>query len=396
MASLQARHSRGCRLGKPWTPADKTDGCTCPRGPLFHVVVREGRSAHKTPAGRNRRQAERALAKLQVDVDEGVFQPQKNVRFSEWADRWIDGLEREPSTVLSYRATMGYAKDAFGDKVVRRVTTEDVKRFTALMRDVVVVVDPETKEKRTLSDSTRAKHLRVLIACLNSAIAHGYAARNVAAELPKGERPRARKRESAYFTNDEIPVLFEQFEEGVHRVLFLVALKTGMRLGELSALRWGDVDLLVDKAIRVRWSFTGGRVARPKNHEIRDVDLSADVVELLGEWWGELGKPADDKLVLPGATKAGYLNPQLVLRKELYPAMEAAGINRVGPTGEKRTFHSFRHTFAKRALENGRQITWLSRHLGHSSLSVTTEIYGHWERAERKREAEAMAGVFGV
>jgi len=47
-------------------------------------------------------------------------------------------------------------------------------------------------------------------------------------------------------------------------------------------------------------------------------------------------------------------------------------------------------------LENGRQITWLSRHLGHSSLSVTSEVYGHWERAERKGEAELMEGVFGV
>jgi integrase len=76
--------------------------------------------------------------------------------------------------------------------------------------------------------------------------------------------------------------------------------------------------------------------------------------------------------------------------------MKAAKIPRVGPTGEKRTFHSFRHTYAKRALENGRRITWLSRHLGHSSLKVTTDIYGHFERAERKKEAELMAGVFGV
>jgi integrase len=45
----------------------------------------------------------------------------------------------------------------------------------------------------------------------------------------------------------------------------------------------------------------------------------------------------------------------------LYPAMAAAGIPRAGPTLEKRTFHSFRHTFAKRALESGAQITWLSR-----------------------------------
>jgi hypothetical protein len=76
--------------------------------------------------------------------------------------------------------------------------------------------------------------------------------------------------------------------------------------------------------------------------------------------------------------------------------MKRAGIPRVGPTGEKRTFHSFRHTYAKRALENGRRITWLSRHLGHSSLKVTTDVYGHWEAGERRKEAQLMQGLFGV
>jgi integrase len=76
--------------------------------------------------------------------------------------------------------------------------------------------------------------------------------------------------------------------------------------------------------------------------------------------------------------------------------MKAAGIDRVGPTGEKRTFHSFRHSFAKVALEGGRPIAWLSRHLGHSSVSITDGVYGHAERASKKREVEAMAGVFGV
>ena len=71
-------------------------------------------------------------------------------------------------------------------------------------------------------------------------------------------------------------------------------------------------------------------------------------------------------------------------------------VARVGPTEEKRTFHSFRHTFAKRALESGAEITWLSRHLGHSSLKVTTDIYGHWERAERKLQAAKMEGAFPV
>lgn len=74
--------------------------------------------------------------------------------------------------------------------------------------------------------------------------------------------------------------------------------------------------------------------------------------------------------------------------------MERAKVPRVGPTGEKRTFHSLRHSFAKRSLELGLQATWLQRQLGHSSLMVTTGIYGHWQRSERKREAGLLEGAF--
>src|SRR5262249_59116208 len=123
----------------------------------------------------------------------------------------------------------------------------------------------------------------------------------------------------------------------------------------------------------------------------RDVDLIAAVVELLSSLRN--GGPNDD-LVFPGTNGYGFLSPTFVVRRHLYPAMTSAQIQRVGPTQENRTFHSFRHTFAKRALESGAQITWLSRHLGHSSLKVTTDIYGHWERAERKLQVAKMENAF--
>lgn len=384
MASLQARHSRTCALGKPWTPFERAgDGCSCRGGPTYYVVVREGRKVHRERAGKNRRQAERALTKIQARLDEGEYVPQATIRFAEWGERWLGSLERKETTVASYRSTVAYATQLFGAKVVRRLRPEDVARFNLFLRE------------RAVSASTRAKHLRVLGACLGAAVAHGYAARNPVRQLPKAERPRAERKESAYFENEELPRLFAEVSPGLFTTLFQLALKTGMRQGELLALTWADVDL-GEGIVRVRRTITDGHLSLPKNHERRDVDLTADVVSHLGGWWGELGRPGDEKLVLPGDTRSGYLVPTTILRRELYPALARAGIPRTGPTTEKRTFHSFRHTFAKRALESGRQITWLSRHLGHSSLKVTTDIYGHWERAERKREAALMEGVFGV
>ena len=168
-----------------------------------------------------------------------------------------------------------------------------------------------------------------------------------------------------------------------------------MRLGELSALTWGDCDL-VGGVVHVRRTYTDGTLGLPKSRERRSVDLTADIVEMLGSWWGELGRPGDDTLVFPGETKNGYLNGQVVRKRVLYPALRAAGIPRVGPTGEERTFHSFRHTFAKVALQNGRPLAWLSRHLGHSSVAVTDSVYGHHERAAQKQQMKALTGAFNV
>lgn len=275
--------------------------------------------------------------------------------------------------------TMSLAKEAFERTRVHLLRPQDVSRSNRALR------------ARGLSDSTRAKHLRVVGACLESAVQHGYAARNVVRDLPRNEKPRPQRKESGYYTDDELPRLFRKLK-GVHRVLCEAALLSGMRLGELTALRWRDVDL-VGGVIAVRRTWTDGNLGTPKNHERRDVDIAPALIERLGVWWGELGKPADETLVFPGEG-ATHLSPTTLLKREFYPGMVRAGIPREGPTGEKRTFHSLRHTFARIALENGAELTWVSRHLGHSGTHVTDQVYGHWSRSAREREAERLHGAF--
>jgi integrase len=383
MTSLQANHSPRCALRSAWTSFDQaTDGCTCPHGPFYYVVVRQGDASHKEPVGRDRRQAEIALRRLAAAIEDGEYRPRPTIGFSEWADRWLASLERKPSTVGSYRSTIVHAKEAFGGQRVRRIGADDIAQFNLMLRE------------RGCSPSTRAKHLRVLGACMQAAVFYRFADSNPVRELPPAQRPRPERKEAAYFENHELPRLFAHVSSEPFKTLFLVALKTGMRQGELLGLRWGDVDL-EEAVIRVRSSYTGGVVGTPKNRERRDVHLISDVVALLSEW-RESHSGVNEGLVFPGTNGQRFLSPTAVLRRHLYPAMAAAGIPRPGPTLEKRTFHSFRHTFAKRALESGAQVTWLSRHLGHSSLKVTTDIYGHWERAERKIQAAKMEGAFAI
>lgn len=384
MASLHARHSRSCALTGRETKPD-VDACTCK--PVYYVATRDvdGRLIRER-VGRNKRDADRAYHKISTQVDEGEYVAQQNVAFDEWGQRWLGALERKATTIHDYGSTVRYATEVFGSKQVRRLTATDVAAFNNHLRQV---------RHGTMSASTRAKHLRVLGACLSSAVEHKYAAANPVKQLPTAEKPRAERKESAYFTDEELPRLLAEVTPGVFRTLFLAAVQTGMRQGELVGLTWGDVDLS-GAVIHVRRTCTSGFVQPPKNHERRDVDVTPAVVDMLGQWWGELGSPADDKLVFPGDGRDGYLVTTTILRRELYPAMARAGVERVGPTGEKRTFHSFRHTFARIALEHGAELTWLSRHLGHSSTAVTDRVYAHWSREARKQAMERLAEAFSV
>jgi hypothetical protein len=209
VASLRARHSRACKLGRPWTAPTALEGCSCE--PVYYVAIRDGGRLLWERAGKNRKDAQRALTKVQSQVDEGEYRAQRNIRFDAWSREWIKGLERKPSTVSSYEATMRLARASLGSKVVRRLSVSDIKRFVVEMRE------------RKITDSTRAKHLRVLGICLQSALVHGYSGRNPVRELPKGERPRRARKEAAYFENDELPALFVKVDEGVYRTLFLTA-----------------------------------------------------------------------------------------------------------------------------------------------------------------------------
>lgn len=376
MESLQARHSRRCQLAGKWTPLD-ADGCSCEPS-LFVVVRSAGNKTDRHPAGQDRKQAAKALRAVEVKRDQGSYLAPVRQTFSDWSQQWLAGLQRKPSTARSYATTIRSAQEAFGRRQLRDLTADDLRRWLAGM---------------TSSPSTRAKHLRNLRACLQAAVRSERIARNPVDMLGPSERPRQSSRESAYFTSAEVAQLFDHLDADLWRVLFETLLKTGIRVGEASALEWGDLDLIAG-TITVRRSFTDGNLNTPKSGQRRIVDLPASLVDRLGWWWGQCGSPADD--VLAFSASGGYMDSR-VPNNALRRAMRRAGVSLICPNGEKRTVHSLRHTFASIALQNGRPLFWVSRTLGHGSVDITARVYAHWvDRSESRRQVELLEGAFGV
>jgi integrase len=399
MASLQARHSRSCRLSRPWTTfaeATKQKGCTCT--PLYHVVLRHDGELVREPVGHNRKEAERALDARRGDVARRAYRVIDDIRFDAWADRWLAGFTGKANTRRVYEDTLDYAKRTFARAKVRDLAPGDVRRFLDLIRSDNLERrsrkrKPEDGPPPDVSAATLAKHLRQLGACLQAAVSEGYASENPVRKLHKSAQPKVAKSRPVYYTDDELNRLWPELaDRPVMLALCKTATATGLRFGELAGLRWSDIDLLNRELHVSRTHVDGIGEQTPKSNETRTVDLTPQAATVLEQWYALNG---DTELVF-GREEGGYMTSSYITKSVLYPALDRAGVPRVGERGRSRDFHSFRHTFARLALEGGAEIVWVQRQLGHSSITLTVDTYGHWGRAAEKSQAERLSGAFPV
>jgi integrase len=148
-----------------------------------------------------------------------------------------------------------------------------------------------------------------------------------------------------------------------------------MRVGELSGLQWGDIDFN-GKFITVRRCFTRGREEQTKTGKQRRVDMSDTLAETLlthrkrlREEWLKEGKNEIPKWVFPNQ-EGNPLEYYNLKHRHFEKCLEKAGLRRI-------RFHDLRHTFASLLIQNGESLAYVKDQLGHSSIKMTVDVYGH-------------------
>ncbi len=194
--------------------------------------------------------------------------------------------------------------------------------------------------------------------------------------------------EIRFLTVEEIDALVAHARPGpfqaVDRALYLTAAMTGLRKGELVALRWRDVDWTSGR-IRVRQNYTRGEFGTPKSkRSTRSVPLTDEGAGELERLFQHSRWQGDDDLVFAHPETGGVVTKSNVTRR-MRAALKAAGLD------DSHVFHDLRHTFGTRMAAVGVPMRTLQEWMGHRDLA-TTQIYADY--CPNAREAEMVAAAF--
>ena len=338
---------------------------------MAHVERRElgrWRARYRGTDGRERSRtftrrvdAEQFLATVEVDKSRGqwIDPVLGKVKFHEWADRWMaTTVHLKPKTQYDYGSLLRrHVIPRFGDLELSRIDRLAVRTWVADL------------EASGLSASRIRQARQVLSSAMAAAVESGFIAANPASGV---KVPRAHPKEKAFLTAEQVELLADAIDEQYTALVYLLAYG-GLRWGEAIAVRRRGIDL---RRSRVEVAASLAEVAgvlhfgSTKTYERRTVVLPSFVRDQLAEHLSRHGTDDLQALVFrsPEGTPLRHSNFR---RRVWLPAVRSADV----PDGLR--IHDLRHTCAALLIAESAHPKAIQEHLGHSSITVTMDTYGH-------------------
>lgn len=336
-----------------------------------------GKRFRKTlPEGTNKEQARKELRVIEAKIERRTFMHEKKTPFfSEVKKQWLEykqtrcrettwetyaghcGVEFRKQPKVRQRPLKNHFAD-LDEKRIDRITTATVEAFITAKQGEVVSL----------------RTLRKLLVTLNQIM--GYAVRHRLIDfnpVRDAERPKATGKvdgthEMKILSPEQIRALIEAEPDQQHRTLYLAAIMTGARQGELLGLKWSDVDL-DGRQVHIRRTFNHGRFFEPKTKgSARKIDMAPLLVKELASWKLASGGRGED-LVFSSGDGTPMHRPNMMWR-HFMPTLKAAGIEGI-------RFHDLRHTYASLMLAQGENVKYVQTQLGHSTPTITLNVYAH-------------------
>jgi integrase len=352
-----------------------------------HIGYEDGKRVRKHVMGRSRAEVKDKMAALMRAHEEKRPIPSQRERVGPFLRRWLDEVARpslRASTYKSYNDLLvAHLIPGLGNIALAKLAPAEVQSF--LNKKLAGGLSPR-----------RVQYIHaVLRRALVTAERWGMVSRNVAKLV---DPPRVPRHEISPLTPEQATRLIETSADDRHRALWITALGTGLRQGELLGLRWEDVDLDAGR-LRVRHSLANVDGAltllEPKTDRSRRTVLLADAV--VTALRAHRTRQRMERLVSGSRwTDSGHVFTTLygtpyhaaTITRAFKAALTRAGL----PTCR---FHDLRHAAATFLLAQGMTLEDVKNLLGHSSITLTSNTYGHVLELRQRQVAAAMDAVLG-
>ena len=309
--------------------------------------------------------------------------PKGDMTFGAWLDHWYQTEckpQIRPKTQADYENRIyQHIIPELGSIPLAKLTAANLQQFYNRLKESGRLLRIAQYGPGLSDRMVKSCHVTCRVA-LDQAVAQGLILKNPALSC---KAPVTRPKEMQVLTGEEIQRLLIQAKEDNCFELFLLELTTGLRRGEILALRWDDLDfrteaLRVERQVqRIQGNLV---VSQPKTRaSSRSILLPVPVLKILKQY----RQSASSRWMFPSPRKEDTPLDPAAVRKKLSAVLRRAGC----PAAR---FHDLRHTFATSALEHGMDVKTLSTVIGHVSSATTLNIYAHVTDEMRQKAADKI------
>lgn len=363
-----------------------------------------GKLKRVTYYGKTQKEVQQKINKAISELNDGTFIKPHTVTFGEWADKWLEDYKRPPnvklSTYVSYEMLIRqHLKPKLGSVLLKDLNSEVLQKFYNEQ-----VANGRSDGKGGLSPKTLRNLHNMIHECLQQAVYNNLIHRNIseATNLPKCSN----KKEIRVLSKDEMQRFLRIISKERLKCAYILLLGSGIRLGELLALKWSDINfesgiMSINKTLnrlktldensptKTRLIFQEPKTDKGK----RLIPLSP---KILDELLLHKSRQDDEKELAEGifndidlvfcSTIGTPIDPRSLIRN-LHNICKNSGIKRIN-------IHAMRHTYATRLLEANQHPKIVQELLGHSNISMTLDIYSHVMPDVKKSAVQTLDSLF--
>ncbi|XZM33505.1 tyrosine-type recombinase/integrase [Clostridium perfringens] len=372
------------------------------RGQLTIGYNENGTPKRKSFTGKTKKEVSDKMKAFYVDNNRGLLPTDDKITLSQWFYTWLFTYRIHDLKPSSFERYEGLYRNYIEASSLGKIKLMDL-RTHHIQAYYNSLVSEDGKSPSTIKTINKC-----LKSCLNQALKEGYVAKNYCTIITLPKDSESPKDTINVFTLEEQQCFMKECINNKNGMLYILALGTGLRLGEILALRWTDINLKenyinINKALKSTYiidnkgnrEFTVIEQPPKTKNSIRTVPLNNNLIDLLLEHRKKQMIERDsnidiyfDNNLVFSTPQGNYLSESNV-RKSFKRVLKKCNLNDF-------RFHDLRHTFATRLFENGIPPKTVQSLLGHSNISTTLNIYTHVMKDTKDKAIDKLNFLFNL